>query len=104
MCIALIVARQRLGKMYLLSLLGNGSVNKFSGKDSLCRPCLDKGESLVLCIILSFLFKNSVKKLPLQRRIVGVALSYAIHAVSKESKRVVLPRTSCLKKTKLRGL
>jgi hypothetical protein len=58
----------------LLSLLGKGSVN---------------------CIPLSLLGNNSVKTFPRQGRIVGRVVFYAIRVVSKESRRLVLPRTSC---------
>jgi hypothetical protein len=35
------------------------------------------------------------KHVPAQRGIVGGVLFYAVHDVSKESRRLVLPRTSC---------
>jgi hypothetical protein len=53
-------------------------------------------------IPLSLLGSGSVKTLPRQRihtqqrRIVGLVVLYAVRVVSKESRRLVLPRTSCL--------
>jgi hypothetical protein len=47
-----------------------------------------------LCILLSLLGNNSVKTFPRQRRIVGGIVFYAIRVVSKESRLLVLPRTS----------
>jgi hypothetical protein len=46
-----------------------------------------------ICIPLSLL-DNSVKTFPRQRRIVGVVLSCAVLVVSKECRRLVLPKTS----------
>jgi hypothetical protein len=48
-----------------------------------------------LCIPLSLLGNNSVKTFLRQRKIVGGVVFNAVHVVSKESMRVVLPRTSC---------
>jgi hypothetical protein len=45
---------------------------------------------------LSLLGKNSVKTFPQQRRIVEGIVFYAIHDVSKESRRLFIPGTSCL--------
>jgi hypothetical protein len=55
-------------------------------------------ESLWAClrIILSLLGNGSVNTFPRQRRIVGGVLLYAICVVSKEIRRSVLHRTSCL--------
>jgi hypothetical protein len=47
-----------------------------------------------LCVPLSLLWLR--KHVPLQRRIVGGVVLYAVHMVSKESRRLALPRTSCL--------
>jgi hypothetical protein len=47
-----------------------------------------------MCISLSLLRNSSVKTSPRQRRIVGGVVFYAIRVVSKESRRLVLPRTS----------
>jgi hypothetical protein len=46
-----------------------------------------------LCIPLSLLGNNSVKKFPWQRKIVGGIVFYAFRAVSRGSRRLVLPRT-----------
>jgi hypothetical protein len=44
---------------------------------------------------LSFLGNGSVKKFPLQERILGGVIFYVVHIVSKESKRLGLLRTFC---------
>jgi hypothetical protein len=90
----------------LLSLLGNGSVNCIHpfiasqrlGKhvpaakiEELLDACVGRG---CRCIPLSLLGNNSVKTFPRQRTVGGVVFS-AVHVVSKESWRLVLPRTSC---------
>jgi hypothetical protein len=48
-----------------------------------------------LCIPLLLLGYNSVNTFPRQRRIVGSVVVYAVRVVSKESRQLVLPRTSC---------
>jgi hypothetical protein len=49
---------------------------------------------LSVCIFLLSLQSNgSVKTFPRQRRIVGTVVLYAVPVVSKESRRLVLPRT-----------
>jgi hypothetical protein len=48
-----------------------------------------------LCIPLSLLGNNSVKTFPQQRRIFGGVVFYTVRVVTKESRRLVLPRTSC---------
>jgi hypothetical protein len=48
-----------------------------------------------LCISLSLLGNNSVKSFPRQRKIVGGVVFYVVHIASKESRRLVLPRTPC---------
>jgi hypothetical protein len=77
----------------LLSLLDNGSVNTFP----LQRIHSTAGQVLDMwaCIPLSLLGNNSVKTLPRQRKIVGGVVFYAVYIVSKQSRRLVLPRTSC---------
>jgi hypothetical protein len=52
--------------------------------------------SVGLCIPLWFLGNNSVKTFPRQRRIFAGVVFCAVHVVSKDSRRLVLPRTSCL--------
>jgi hypothetical protein len=91
----------------LLSLLGNGSVKciphfiarQWLGKHitaatntRICWTLVSVG----LCIPLSLLCNNSVKTFPRQRRIVGGVVFYAVRVVSKESRQLVLHRTSCL--------
>jgi hypothetical protein len=50
---------------------------------------------LCVCIPLSLLSNNSAKTFPQQRRIVGSLVFYVVRVVSEESRRLVLPRTSC---------
>jgi hypothetical protein len=50
-----------------------------------------------VCISLSFLGNSSVKTFPRQRRIFGSVVFYAVSVASKESRRLVLPGTSCLR-------
>jgi hypothetical protein len=50
---------------------------------------------ICLCIPLTLLGNNYLKTLPRQRRIVGDVVFYSAHVVSKESRRLVLLRTSC---------
>jgi hypothetical protein len=57
----------------LLSLLGNVSVN--------CNPLSVKGN-------------NSAKTFPWQWRIIGGIVLYLVYVVSKESRRLIFPRTS----------
>jgi hypothetical protein len=82
-CILHFIARQRLGKHV-------PAAANTRNKEELFDACL-----LSLCIPLSFLGNNSVKTFPRQRRIVGGVVFYAVRLASKESMRVVLPRTSC---------
>jgi hypothetical protein len=49
-----------------------------------------------LCIPLSLLSNGSVNTFPQQRKIVGGVVFYAARVLSKESRRLVLTRTSCL--------
>jgi hypothetical protein len=78
-----------------LSLLGNGSVNTFLRQ--WIHAAVDEflGACVCLYIPLSLLGNNSVKTFPRQRRNVGGVVFYAAHVVSKESRRLVLPTTSC---------
>jgi hypothetical protein len=48
-----------------------------------------------LCVHLLLLANNSVKTFPRQRRIVRGVVFHAVHVVSKKSRRLFLPRTSC---------
>jgi hypothetical protein len=45
---------------------------------------------------LSLLGNGSVNTFPRQRRIVGGMVFYAVHVISKESRRLVIPRTSII--------
>jgi hypothetical protein len=51
--------------------------------------------SLRLCI-LTLLANGSVNTFPRQRRIFGRVILYSVCVLSEESRRLVLPRTSCL--------
>jgi hypothetical protein len=87
-CIPPIVAGQRLGSTV------PAVTNTLNNRRIVGRVCL----WVCLCIPLSLLGNNSVKTSPWQRRIVGGVVFYAVCAVSKESRRLVLPRTSCFLK------
>jgi hypothetical protein len=90
-----------------VSLLGNGSVCTFplqlihEGKKNcwthrfLCGSYRIKGESVGLCIPLSLQGKCSVNTFLRQRRIIGIVVFYAVYVASKESRRLIHPRTSC---------
>jgi hypothetical protein len=94
-----------------VSLLGKGSVKcipLFVARQRLCKhvPAATNTRNdrrivelvcLSLCPRISLsLIGNSVKTFPRQRRIVGGVVFYAACVVSKESRLLVLPRTSCL--------
>jgi hypothetical protein len=95
----------------LLSLLGNGSVKcipPFIARQRLCKhvPATTNTRNnkrivermcLWVCLLISrsLLGNSSVETLPRQRRIVGGIVLYAVRAVSKESRLLVLPSTSC---------
>jgi hypothetical protein len=68
------------------------SANTCNNRRIVGRVCL----WVCLCIPLLSLGNNSVKTFPWQRRIVRGVVSYAVRAVSKECRQLVLPRTSCL--------
>jgi hypothetical protein len=53
------------------------------------------GKGPVKCILLSLLGNNSVKTFPRQRRIGGFVFCW-VRFVSRKSRRLILPRTSCL--------
>jgi hypothetical protein len=78
------IARQRLGKHVL------AVTNTWNNKRTLGRVCL----WICLCISLKLLGDYSVKAFPRQRRIVGGVVSYEVRIVSKESRWLLLPRTS----------
>jgi hypothetical protein len=106
----------------LVSSLGKGSLKcipPFCDRQRLCKPVpaatnTRNNRRIVGCVIfsavrvllkesmgvclrvpLSLLSNNSVKKFPQQQTIAGGVVLYAVHVVSKESRRLVLPRTSC---------
>jgi hypothetical protein len=74
-----LVFRQRLGK-HFPAAKKNCRRRRF-----LCGPCRIRWESVGLCIPLSFLGNGSVNTFPLQRRIVGGVVFYAVCVVSVES-------------------
>jgi hypothetical protein len=49
-----------------------------------------------LCITLALLGNSSLNTFPQQRKIVGNVVFYTFRNVSKKSRRLVLPTTSCL--------
>jgi hypothetical protein len=79
----------------LLSLLSNGSISKFPWQriHATIYELLDA--CVCLCIRLSLLGNGSVKTFLRKRRTVGGVVFYAVHVVSEESRRLVLPRSSC---------
>jgi hypothetical protein len=85
MCIHPIVARQWLGKYV------PAATNKRSNRRIVGCACL----RVCLSPPITLLGNSSVKTLPLQRRIVGGVVFHVARVVSKESKRLLLPRTSC---------
>jgi hypothetical protein len=84
LCIPRIVTTQRLGKHI------PAAMNTWNNRTIFGRVCL----WLCLCIPLS-LIGNSVKTFPWQWRIVGGVVFCVLRDVSKESRQLVLPRTSC---------
>jgi hypothetical protein len=91
--------------VFLRSVLGNGSVNTFSRLliHSTIKELLDTSfyirsvsyqRRVCGSVYVSLLDNNSVKMFLRQRRIVGGVVLYAVRVVSKESRRLVLPRTS----------
>jgi hypothetical protein len=48
-----------------------------------------------MCIPLLLLANGSAKMLQWQQGIIGGTVLYAVHVISKESRRLVIPRTSC---------
>jgi hypothetical protein len=86
MCTTPFVAKQRLGKHVPTA---TNACNNRRIVESLCLW-------VCLCIPLSLLGNNSVRKYPRQRRIVGGVDFYAVLVISKEIRGLVLPSTSCL--------
>jgi hypothetical protein len=85
-CIPLFIARQRLGK-HITAATNTRNIRRIVG-----RVCL----WVSLCISLSLLGNNSIKMFTRQRIIVGSFVFYTVRVVSKESRRLVLPWTSCI--------
>jgi hypothetical protein len=85
-CIPLFVVGKRLVNMYV-----HAAQNTCNNRRTVRRVCL----WVCVCIPLSLLRNNSLKTFPRQRRIVGGVIFYAVRVVSKESRRSVLPRSSC---------
>jgi hypothetical protein len=96
-------------RLFLCSVLGNGLENTFPWQrmyatiEKLLEPLFYIGsmslrwESVSLFVYpIPLLSNSSVKTFLLQRRIVVGVVFYAVHVVSKESRRLILPRTSCL--------
>jgi hypothetical protein len=95
--------------VFLLSLLGKRSVNfippstdrqrlgtQVSAAKNACNNRSIVGRvSVCLCIPSLFPGNDSVKFFAQKQRIVASFVSYAVHVVSKESRRVVLPRNFC---------
>jgi hypothetical protein len=95
MCISPVFARHRLCKHVSAA---KNTLNKNCWTCSfLCGQCRIEGESVDLCIPLSLQGSGSVNTFPWQWRIVGGVIFYAVRVVSKESRRLILPKTSCSK-------
>jgi hypothetical protein len=90
MCVSPIVARQRLG-IHVPAAANTRNDRRTVGRVIFYAVSVSYQSSL--CVPLSLLY-NSIKAFPRQRRIIGGVL-YAAHAVSNESNRLVLSRTSC---------
>jgi hypothetical protein len=80
-CAPHLIARQRLGK-HIPAAMNTRNKRRIVG-----RVCL--------CISLSLLGNNSVKIFPRQQIIFGGVVFCVVRVVSKESRLLVLPRTSC---------
>jgi hypothetical protein len=94
-CLFRFGAGQPLGKHF--SVATNTLYKRIIVNKSFSRRSLSYQKSLwvCLCVSLSLLCNNSVKTSPRQRRILGDLICYAVHVVSKESRPLVLLRTSC---------
>jgi hypothetical protein len=90
-----ILARQQLGKHVLAGT--NTRNSRTAGRVIFC-AVRDESKSLVgLYMYPPITASNgSVNTFPRQRRIVGGDVLYAVHVLSKESRRFVHTRTSCL--------
>jgi hypothetical protein len=96
-CIPPFGARQRLGK-HVPTATNTSNDKRTVGRFIFYMVRVLTRESLwvCLCIPVSLLGKESVKMFLLQRRIFGDVFFYEVRVVIKESRRLVLPRTSCL--------
>jgi hypothetical protein len=94
MCSPSIVATQRFSR-YVIVPKNTRSSARIVGRIVLYAGLVSK-ESLWLCVpLLSLLGNGSLNTFPQKRRIVGRVVFYVVHVISKESGRLVLPRTSC---------
>jgi hypothetical protein len=94
MSIPLIVARQRLGK-HVPEAMNTHNNRRIVGSDIFCAVLVISTKSLWVCLYIpvSLLDKDSVNTFPRQRIFVGGFVFCAVHAVSKENRRLVLSRT-----------
>jgi hypothetical protein len=92
-CIPPFGARQRHGK-HILATTDTCKNVRIYGRVTFYAARVQR-ESVGLCVPLSLLGNNSVKKFPRQRRIVVGVIFYAVRVVSKKIRRLVLPRISC---------
>jgi hypothetical protein len=96
-CIPHFIAKQRLDK-HVSTQKNTGNIRRTLGRAIFYAVRVFWNESLwvCLCILQSFLENNSIKTVPRQRRMVGGVVFYALRVVSKESRRLLLHRPSCL--------
>jgi hypothetical protein len=96
-CLYVYVARQMLCKKCHCSNEYTCNNKRIVGRDVFYAARVISKENLwvCLCIPLSLLGNNSVKTFPWQQRIVGCIAFSAVRVVSKDRRRLVLPRTSC---------
>lgn len=80
------VPRQRLCKQ------ASAATNTHNSRSIVGRMCLLD----CLCITLKLLGDKQAKTFQWQRRIVGHVVFYAVRVVSKERRRLVVPKTSCI--------
>jgi hypothetical protein len=96
-CVPPFGARQRLGR-HVPVATNTGNNRRIAGRVIFYVVHFLPRESpwACLCIPLSLLGNNSVETFPRQRRIIGDLVFCADRVVSKESRRLVPLRTSCL--------
>jgi hypothetical protein len=95
MCSPPIVVRQLLG-IHVPAATNTLNNRRIVGGVVFCTILIILKENLLvcLCIPLSLLGNGSLNTFPRRRRIDGGAVFYAVHVVSKESRRLVLIKTS----------